>query len=687
LPSAKQAARAPDFCVADDCCVAHEDGDAWQKGRAASRQATAVLIACLSSWDALVQEVSNKQKALTDDAIAAPAPLHAADLDVFISELKGSLSLVRQLKQPLPQAPPLQAQLSVPSERCSATNPFASADEAVADEVCGASEVVAHDRERERAQARELQRAQDRERAQEQDQKRAQERERSEKEVALLVQQLHEAQERLAESEKHNVLLQKQLDRADVEIEQLHTPRLERKQSISTLKRLEASLAETRTALQLATQARDKVQMQLAGAQLQVGGLQKQLEAMQSEHLSDLQKAGQAVAASELAAQRAYTVTQEKVALDELVYWRRECQKLRLKCKVDAALASEDLAQANVASQSVGGAAPSGKTQGACPREGMKNQQISWLLQQLERSKTERLTLIRAPQIKSKLVVLQEHLAALAIDLAAAYTECQETSAAPASQPCAFAAGTGKTAAAGADVLSPVILPWLPLTQTPPAPLGVTPTSSSPPTSCAHLHTPLHPHLQSVIGTPGSTGQQRNSSSVIKRTADMPKCVRAAGVSSRITPSPLASSGSAGLAKLIDLEIEDLTLSLATNRDLSAKSVAQMCFVETRMLEAASVADQQWQQCVGRWVLGGTREGKTNARVTVRIETACVDGADNASDSALSTPIIVTLPLTSGTTSSVQHYVMDEGGVGKGGGGGGGGDRLVGHRGVGWGWC
>lgn len=133
---------------------------------------------------------------------------------------------------------------------------------------------------------------------------------------------------------------------------------------------------------------------------------------------SDLQKAGAAIAAAELAAQRAYLVKQEHVALDEAVSWRREYHRLRLVWQVGAALSVGESPDSGAGAES-----RAGLRRSQCISDALKDKQIKWLKHQrkLDKAHARRIALL-----------LQSEIADLQVEVGAAHAECLALLAAPA---------------------------------------------------------------------------------------------------------------------------------------------------------------------------------------------------------------------------------------------------------------
>ena len=135
-------------------------------------------------------------------------------------------------------------------------------------------------------------------------------------------------------------------------------------------------------------------------------------------HSLDLQKAGAAIAAAELAAQRTYLVKQEHVALDEAVSWRREYHRLRLARQVGAALSIDESPDSGAGAESRAGLRRSQRVSDA-----LKDKQIEWLKHQRKLAKAH------ARRIALQ---LQSEIADLQVEVGAAHAECLALLAAPA---------------------------------------------------------------------------------------------------------------------------------------------------------------------------------------------------------------------------------------------------------------
>ena len=111
--------------------------------------------------------------------------------------------------------------------------------------------------------------------------------------AAELTRALGEAREQVQELRTANEVLQKQLELANAEIEELYAEQQKRGEESNSLSysrlALEASLVQTHQALEQAEQARLNVQMQLTACQEQVRDGERRLADLQSEHSSDLQ--------------------------------------------------------------------------------------------------------------------------------------------------------------------------------------------------------------------------------------------------------------------------------------------------------------------------------------------------------------------------------------------------------------
>lgn len=111
--------------------------------------------------------------------------------------------------------------------------------------------------------------------------------------AAELTRALGEARDQVQELRTANEVLQKQLELANAEIEELYAEQQKRSDESNSLsysrRALEASLAQTRQALEQAEQAHLDVQVLLTACQEQVRDGERRLADLQSEHSSDLQ--------------------------------------------------------------------------------------------------------------------------------------------------------------------------------------------------------------------------------------------------------------------------------------------------------------------------------------------------------------------------------------------------------------
>ncbi|EKX35039.1 hypothetical protein GUITHDRAFT_146791 [Guillardia theta CCMP2712] len=98
---------------------------------------------------------------------------------------------------------------------------------------------------------------------------------------------------------------------------------------VDKIQQLQEDLDNLNVELQKALQGKKTLEEELKTCRQYLNRKSEELGDLLRENRDDLEKAGAAVAAAELAAQSMSRLRSERVAFDELVYWKRECERLK----------------------------------------------------------------------------------------------------------------------------------------------------------------------------------------------------------------------------------------------------------------------------------------------------------------------------------------------------------------------